>query len=123
MDYLLTFYNNGDHLVAVVSGVVNTFEAFSAMAHDVVERTSGHWSKKALVDFRTVSMDIDFLSAQTLANDLENEGVQLSGIRLACLYLHEHIDIYRVIETAHRNRSLSLRIFEREDEAVDWLMS
>ncbi|WP_281761270.1 hypothetical protein [Pseudodesulfovibrio nedwellii] len=120
---MLTFHNNGDHLIAIVSGVVNSFEDLSAMAHGVVEMTSEHWSKKALVDFRTVSMNIDFLSAQTLANDLEDEGVQLFGIRLACLYTHENIDIYRVFETAHQNRSLNFKIFEHEDEAVDWLMS
>nr|WP_321255769.1 hypothetical protein [uncultured Pseudodesulfovibrio sp.] len=123
MDYILTFRDNGDHLVAVVSGMVNTFEALSAMAHAVVERTSDHLSKKVLVDFRTVSMSIDFLSAQTLANNLESEGVQLSGIRLACLYIAEDVDMYRVFETAHRNRSLSFKIFENEDEAVDWLTS
>jgi len=123
MDYTLSIDDGGDYLIAIVSGVVDTYEELSAMAHGVVEVTSEHWSKKAFVDFRTVSMNIDFLSAQMLANTLEDEGVQLSGIRLACLYPPEEIDIYRLFETTHQNRSLNFRIFESEGKAVEWLKS
>ena len=119
--YSLTFATEDGYLFAKVAGEVSTLEQLSEKAHSIMGKVLELGMKRVLVDDRELSVHVDVHDAHCLANEMDGANLQVQGFRIACLYVAEHADIYRIFETGHRNRSLNFRAFTDQEAALKWL--
>jgi len=100
-------------------GEVDGAERRKALAEGVEE----------VLDETLTGILIDFREAIWVASEVEkyefggekSDEPALRGVRIAVLHLAGDGDAHRMMETVARNRGLSIRSFDDEAEAMDWL--
>jgi hypothetical protein len=74
-----------------------------------------------LMDERGLELRLESHDIIEVANRLDERNIQSLGGRSACLCSPHFLERYKACETVYRNRSLSYRVFLREEDAVAWL--
>lgn len=108
-------------LVIRVTGTIANGDQATEKAMKVIDLGVEAKAARVLLDERALSISVDVLEIIHVAEALEERGVQSYGGRMACLFNPDFRDIYRVYETAYKNRSMNYRLFEDTDRAMVWL--
>ena len=122
MSFDLLFEIRDGYIVGTVTGVISTPEELLRKIGIMVHKALDSNVTRFLMDERGLEMNLEQHDIILVANLLEKRNVQTLGGRSACLCNPEFTELYRACETAYHNRSLSYRVFEREEDAVAWLM-
>lgn len=107
----------------VTTGRIECMEEYRDKVLLGAELINDYNCRRVLVDDRKVEILVDALSVYTGIDALVESGLPSRGLRLAGMCRPEDLDVYRMIETAYRNRSVNYRLFEDEAVAVEWLAS
>lgn len=122
MSFDLLFEIRDGYIVGVVTGVIDTPEMLLRKVRTMVHKGLDSNLTRFLMDERGLEMNLEQHDIIQVANQLEKRNIQALGGRSACLCKPESTELYRACETVYHNRSLSYRVFEREEDAVAWLM-
>lgn len=123
MPFNRSFKEEADLVRMITTGSIDTVEEYLDKLKIGTLRLKQLRPRRVLVDDTELTVNLDVLDVSLGAADLEKDEFSSLGIRAAALYRPEHKGIYRVIETAYRNRSINYRLFESEEEALAWLRS
>ncbi|EGB16365.1 hypothetical protein DND132_3162 [Pseudodesulfovibrio mercurii] len=122
MSFDLLFEIRDGYVVGVVTGVIDTPEELLRKIRTMVHKGLDSHLTRFLMDERGLELRLDPHDIIQVADLLEEHNIQSMGGRSACLCNPRLMEQYRACETVYHNRSLSYRVFEREEEAVAWLM-
>lgn len=108
----------------ITQGRIDNMEDFLAKVHLGVDMVSCHNCRRVLVDDRGVEVLVDALSVYTGIDQLAESGLPSKGLKIAGLCRPEDKSVFKMIETAYRNRSVNYRLFvDDEAAALEWLTS
>ncbi|HKI80829.1 MAG TPA: hypothetical protein VKA04_04220 [Pseudodesulfovibrio sp.] len=122
MSFDLSFEIRDGYIVGVVTGVIDTPEQLLRKIRTMLHKALDSNMNRFLMDERGLELHLEAHDIIQVANRLEYRNVQFLGGRSACLCNPGFVEQYRACETAYHNRSLSYKVFEREADAVAWLM-
>ncbi|MGE4423586.1 MAG: hypothetical protein AB7D39_14925 [Pseudodesulfovibrio sp.] len=122
MSFDLLFETRDGYIVGIVTGVISTPEELLRKIRTMVHKALDSNITRFLMDERGLELHLEAHDIIEVANLLEAKNIQSLGGRSACLCNPDFIEQYRACETVYHNRSLSYRVFEREEDAVAWLM-
>lgn len=123
MSFDLQFKESDGVLSVICQGDICTLESVFKKVGAAIVKMGETQARRVLVDDRKLAMSLDAHDVNQLADRLDAGEFQKMGIRLGCLCRPEDRHIYKMIETAYRNRSINFRLFESEQEALSWLAS
>ncbi|WP_338669796.1 hypothetical protein [Pseudodesulfovibrio methanolicus] len=122
MSFDLLFETRDGYIVGIVTGVISTPEELVRKIRTMVHKALDSNVTRFLMDERGLKLRLEAHDIIEVANLLEERNIQSLGGRSACLCNPGFVEQYRACETAYHNRSLSYQVFEREEDAVAWLM-
>lgn len=121
MTFTVDFKLEGDVLFVKATGKVHGVETFSEKATTVVREILRTNAKRIMLDDRELAVSLDAIDIKDIADVLEQSNLQTMGLRLACMCRQLDRDTYQLIETMYQNRSLNFRLFQKREEALEWL--
>jgi hypothetical protein len=122
MSFDLTFETRDGYIVGVVTGVIDTPDKLLRKIRTMVHKALDSNATRFLMDERALELRLEAHDIIEVANRLEERNIQSLGGRSACLCNPGFVELYRACETIYHNRSLSYGVFDREEDAVAWLM-
>lgn len=123
MTYSLTYEDKGRVLLVKVSGRYENVEEFIGKMKRENEAFKARGVTRILFDDRDLETDMDTLDAVTFADAVLQDGHHTHGFRYACLPPESGRHFYEALETVCQNRSINYRLFNSENDALDWLLS
>lgn len=122
MSFELLFETRNGYIVGVVTGVIATPEDLLRKVRTMIHKGLDSNVTRFLMDERGAELRLESHDIIEVANQLDERNIQTLGGRSACLCDPRFMECYKACETVYGNRSLSYRVFEREEDAVAWLM-
>jgi len=121
MSFEIMFEARDGYMVGVVTGVIATPEEMLRKVRTMIHKALDSNVTRFLMDERGLELRLEAHDVIEVANRLDKRNIQSLGGRSACLCSARLLERYKACETVYRNRSLSYRVFLREEDAVAWL--
>jgi len=121
MTYKLSFKEHKKWLCVVTTGRFEVFEDLLDRANAFLAKSAEIGVKKVLLDNRDFITVPDAYDSARLVKKLIENGVHLDGFRVAALASDEEFAKYKSNEVFYLNSSLSYKVFNDMDAALEWL--
>lgn len=105
------------------TGRIESFALFAEKAALVIGKIKETGVKRVLLDDRGLALNLEAFDVSRVADRLEQADLDIRELRIASLCNEEDRQVYRMIETVYRNRSISFQLFEEREGALAWLLS
>lgn len=120
MKMKVTHHEDQKYLEAVIDGGLDmeSFDRALAEMNTVMDR---HQCRTVLYDLRQIKIELETHEIYYIPQLLRDEGN--SDIKRAVLFPENFEQDFTFFETVSTNQGLNIRIFSKEKEALDWLLS
>ncbi len=122
MEFQLELVEKNDFVVAVLGGV-RTPDTLMAAAAKTTAYCREHGYSHLLIDLRNMHGGLDTVETFEVAGHAIPTQTDARGLVCsAILDLTENIERIRFFETVAVNRGFNVKVFDDEDQAVQWLL-
>jgi len=112
-----------EYLFVKSEGFQKTISDHLKYFRSIFASAAKHKQRRILIDNRDVTFTTDSYDNIKIADSLESSLLQNMGFKAARIEREEQLAPAKFFETVVLNRSLNLKAFPSEREALDWLLS
>lgn len=121
MAFTLEFEEGSDLLRVVTKGEVCSYEEYLSRSESFLAKALDIGTRRILLDNRHFVFKVDAFDTKRMVHSIRENDVHLGGFRVAALCGPESYQDHKSNEAIFRNGSLSYKVFDAEEAALEWV--